>query len=84
MTAPRATGLSIRRVAPPRIRIENVTLAGGRAADVRAEDGTVKVVGDLGSTDAEKIVDIEEDLFPLGAIDVHTHLRKPGFEYRET
>lgn len=66
------------------MRIENATLADGRAVDVRVEDGTVEAVGDLDSVDAEETVDAEENLLLPGAIDVHVHFREPGFEHKET
>ncbi|MFC7131343.1 dihydroorotase [Haloferax chudinovii] len=66
------------------MRIENATLADGRAVDVRVEDGTVEAVGDLDPVADEETVDAEGNLLLPGAIDVHVHFREPGFEHKET
>ena len=51
--------------------------------DVLIEDGRIKEVGqDLTGDDAE-IIDAQGKLVCPGFIDMHVHLREPGFEYKE-
>jgi dihydroorotase len=51
--------------------------------DVLIEDGRIKDVGqDLTAADAE-IIDAQGKLVCPGFIDMHVHLREPGFEYKE-
>lgn len=51
--------------------------------DLLIEDGTVAAVGsNLDAGDAE-ILDAENRLVVPGLIDIHVHLREPGFEYKE-
>jgi len=51
--------------------------------DVLIEDGRIKDVGqDLIDADAE-IIDAQGKLVCPGFIDMHVHLREPGFEYKE-
>jgi len=51
--------------------------------DVLIEDGRIKNVGqDLDGDDAE-IIDAQGKLVCPGFIDMHVHLREPGFEYKE-
>ncbi|NLV22492.1 MAG: amidohydrolase family protein, partial [Syntrophomonadaceae bacterium] len=51
--------------------------------DVLVEDGRIKAVGqDLAAGDAE-IIDAAGKLVCPGFIDMHVHLREPGFEYKE-
>ena len=54
-------------------------------ADVLIEDGLIVDVLKPGAdpTDAE-IVDVQDMIVMPGVIDIHTHLREPGFEYKET
>ncbi len=50
--------------------------------DVLIEDGIIKKVGkDLS---ADETIDCTGKLVSPGLIDIHTHLREPGFEYKET
>jgi len=60
--------------------------AGGRdaVADVLVRDGVVAGVGpDTGSASAE-VIDADGLVLAPGLVDVHTHLREPGFEHKET
>jgi dihydroorotase len=59
--------------------------AGGVDAilDVRARDGVIAEVGaDLTAGDAE-VVDCADRWVTPGLVDLHTHLREPGFEHAE-
>lgn len=51
--------------------------------DVLVEDGIVKAVGDLSTEEAE-VIDARGLYVVPGFIDVHVHLREPGFSYKET
>ena len=53
-------------------------------ADVHVRDGVVADVGEgLGSASAE-IVECDGLVLAPGLVDMHTHLREPGFEQKET
>ncbi len=55
--------------------------------DVLAQDGRVARTGQgLGRTEAEgaQIVDARGKVVCPGLIDIHVHLREPGYEYKET
>ena len=55
-----------------------------RVADVLVEDGRIAAVGpDLSASDAQ-VIDAEGLVVAPGFVDLHTHLREPGFEYKET
>ena len=60
---------------------------GGRSgpADVLIENGLIADVLKPGSgpKDAETI-DVKDRVVMPGVVDIHTHLREPGFEYKET
>lgn len=51
--------------------------------DVLVEDGIVKAVGDVSAEEAE-VIDARGLHVVPGFIDVHVHLREPGFSYKET
>jgi dihydroorotase len=60
--------------------------AGGRdeIADVHVREGVVADVGpDLVAASAE-VVDCDGLVLAPGLVDMHTHLREPGFEHKET
>ena len=60
--------------------------------DVFLEDGKISKIGEnlsrsIKSKDSEtitKIIDLAGMILVPGLIDMHTHLREPGFEYKET
>jgi dihydroorotase len=55
-----------------------------RAADVAIEDGIIRQVGaDINATGSE-IFDASGCIVAPGFIDIHVHLREPGFEHSET
>jgi dihydroorotase len=55
-----------------------------RVCDVAIEDGTIREIGvDIASRDAEQF-DAYGLIVAPGFIDMHVHLREPGFEHAET
>ncbi|TAL23891.1 MAG: dihydroorotase [Nitrospirae bacterium] len=52
--------------------------------DVLSEEGRIKGIGDLPPTPNLRIIDATGLYVFPGLIDMHTHLREPGFEYKET
>ena len=54
--------------------------------DLLIEDGRIAVLGSPGgiSGEAHQVVDVTDLLVCPGLIDLHTHLREPGQEYKET
>lgn len=48
------------------------------------ETGIKKIGNDLAENDAYDVIDAKENVVLPGLIDVHVHLREPGFEYKET
>lgn len=55
-----------------------------RITDLLIEDGTIRAVADgISSSDAE-VVDARGLCAVPGLVDMHVHLREPGFEYKET
>lgn len=62
--------------------VYNIYIMGGRVASVKeaAKDTTELVPGSPGL----EIINAEGLLVTPGLIDTHTHLREPGFEYKET
>jgi dihydroorotase len=67
-----------------RILISGATLADESTADVLIDGGVVVDIGaDLDSSGA-RVVDADGLLALPGLVDLHTHLREPGFEQSET
>ena len=52
--------------------------------DVFIEDGLIQKVGEYLSEEAEQVIDAKGLCVMPGFIDLHVHLREPGFEYKET
>ncbi|MCH5267051.1 MAG: dihydroorotase [Lachnospiraceae bacterium] len=52
--------------------------------DILLEDGVVKNVADHIVEDAEQKIDATGKIIMPGFIDLHVHLREPGYEYKET
>jgi dihydroorotase len=67
-----------------RLHVRGATLAGGDTADILIENGTITGLGR--NLDASGATSIDADgLIALpGLVDLHTHLREPGFEQSET
>jgi dihydroorotase len=54
------------------------------AADVLIADGRVAAVGADAAKDASQTIDASGLVVCPGFVDIHTHLREPGFEHKET
>jgi len=52
--------------------------------DVLIENGLIKAVEENINTEAAEVIDAKGKIVTPGLIDVHVHLREPGFEYKET
>ena len=56
-----------------------------RAADVLLSGGRIVSIGDRISCHADAVsIDLHKAVFFPGFVDVHVHLREPGFSYKET
>ncbi len=67
--------------------IRNATLADGRRRDVRVNGERVRAVagaGTLDTADGEEGRDATGKRLLPGMVDVHVHLRQPGFPHKET
>src|SRR5262249_33887688 len=65
-------------------RLFDPVLALDRVADLKIRDGKIEAIGkDLPAEGAET-VDGSGKLLTPGFVDLHTHLREPGFEHKET
>lgn len=73
------TALAVRggRVLDPSRRLDAV-------ADVVISDGRVVAVGPDAGRDATEAIDASGLLVLPGLVDIHCHLREPGFEHKET
>lgn len=64
--------------------IRGARLAGGDATDMLVIDGTIAEVGPGLSARGATVVDADGLIALPGLVDLHTHLREPGFEASET
>jgi len=53
-------------------------------ADVLLVDGAIASVGPSAGKDAGETIDASGLIVSPGLVDIHTHLREPGFEHKET
>lgn len=55
-----------------------------KIADIRIKDKFIQEISNnIIPKDDEKVLDLKKNLILPGGIDVHTHLREPGYEYKE-
>lgn len=52
--------------------------------DIYIEDGIIKEVSSNIEREADEVIDANNKYVMPGFIDLHVHLREPGFEYKET
>jgi dihydroorotase len=62
--------------------LKNVTLAAGDTKDIQVSDGLIVAVG--AGLVADEMIDCNGLVALPGFVDLHTHLREPGFEQSET
>ncbi|TBX30104.1 dihydroorotase [Enterococcus durans] len=54
-------------------------------AEILIEDGKIKAIGTgFSETEFDEVYDAKGQLITPGLVDVHVHLREPGFTYKET
>ena len=56
----------------------------GGVMDILIEDGKVAVIGSNINEPGAKLIDASGMVVCAGLVDMHVHLREPGFEYKET
>lgn len=56
----------------------------GGVMDLLVEDGKIVQIGSNIKAEVEQVVDAEGLIVCAGLVDMHVHLREPGFEYKET
>ena len=61
-----------------------VTGTDSRTADVAVSGGRIEAVGSVAVHEGDRIVDCTGLCLVPGLVDVHVHLREPGYEYKET
>ena len=53
--------------------------------DILIEDGKVAAIGtDLHAGEGARVIDLENNLVTPGLVDIHVHLREPGYTNKET
>ena len=74
----------------PDILLQNVSPigpehSGDNTLDIRIKDGKIAEIGeDLSSNENEKVHDFDGSYVSPGWVDMHVHLREPGYEHKET
>ncbi|WP_157006071.1 dihydroorotase [Agromyces laixinhei] len=67
-----------------RFLITGATLSGGERADVLLDGGIIAGVGSIADAAGATVVDADGLIALPGLVDLHTHLREPGYEQSET
>ncbi|MBF4462442.1 MULTISPECIES: dihydroorotase [unclassified Rathayibacter] len=67
-----------------RILISGATLADDSTADVLIDGGVIVEIGTDVDSSGARVIDADGLLALPGLVDLHTHLREPGFEQSET
>lgn len=60
--------------------------ASGRdeTADIHLNDGVIEKIGKSLTVPTAQVIDLKGKIIAPGFIDIHVHLREPGFEHKET
>lgn len=66
----------------PSFVLKDATLVSGDVVDVKVTDDRIEAVGN--GLSAEQVIDCSKLMLLPGLVDLHTHLREPGFEQSET
>jgi dihydroorotase len=66
------------------IVVRGAALADGRRTDILVRDGRIENLGSAISVAGARVIDADGLLALPGLVDLHTHLREPGFEQSET
>lgn len=66
------------------IIVSGARLFGGDTADLTVTDGTIGAVGRADRSTNDTVIDADGLVALPGLVDLHTHLREPGFEQSET
>ena len=56
----------------------------GGVMDLLVEDGVIALMGSNLRVEADRVIDARGLVVSAGLVDMHVHLREPGFEYKET
>lgn len=64
------------RVISPKNKIDAI-------CDIRIADGKIKTIEENIAPEEDYIIDASGKIVAPGLVDIHTHLREPGFEYKE-
>ena len=64
--------------------IKNANLLGERVADILIQDGKIAAIGENLQAEGAEIIDATGQIALPGLVDIHTHLRQPGYEASET
>jgi len=67
-----------------RFLITGATLATGERADILLDGGIIAEVGTVADAAGAKVIDADGLIALPGLVDLHTHLREPGYEQSET
>lgn len=70
--------------APARLLLRGASLSGGERADILIDGGLIGDVGTGVPADGATVIDAAGLIALPGLVDLHTHLREPGFEHAET
>ena len=70
--------------ATPDLLVKNARLADGSATDILVRSGRVVALGTGLSSAGARLIDADGLIALPGLVDLHTHLREPGFEQSET
>ncbi|MFP3415835.1 amidohydrolase family protein, partial [Bacillus sp. SIMBA_074] len=52
--------------------------------EILVEEGQIKAIGEAITREGHEWIDCKGGMISAGLIDVHVHLREPGFEHKET